>query len=170
LSILVLLVALLGVAASDVDRNRQTLDRWRADVEHYSRLRRDLRDFYALPADRQAALRTLDRELHALEPAVQRRLYGVMDRYAVWRERLGDEQRQRLDLAPPAERLQLIRELRDQQFLDRQPQAVRDRLKGLTAEQLREAIGQLRKEEHRNVLRRQRQAKQQPPAAPIKPK
>jgi hypothetical protein len=151
LTLLLLVLGVLGVAASDDDRNRQLLDRWRAEPEHYARLQKDLRDFYALPADRQAAIRKLDRELHQQDGATQRRLYAVMDRYAVWLERLPEEQRRLLAAAAPAERLQLIRELRDQEFIDRLPQRTRDKVKDLTPEQRKETLKKLRQDEHDNI-------------------
>src|SRR5688572_22443826 len=59
------LLAVAGLAAAaprdlgdaDLERNRRLLDKWRADPEHYARLRRDLKAFYELPESRQQALR-----------------------------------------------------------------------------------------------------------------
>jgi hypothetical protein len=61
-----------------------------------------------------------------------------------------------------------VRENPDQQFLDRLPAAVRDKVKDLPPEQRREAIGQLREEERRNIeqWKRWSHTTLQPAAAP----
>src|SRR4051794_19732203 len=81
-------VALSDPGADEVAHNRRLLERWRADPEHYQRLQRDLRAFWALPPERQQQLRALDRQLHDLDPAAQKRLLEALGRYAYWLERL----------------------------------------------------------------------------------
>jgi hypothetical protein len=170
--LLLALVGLLGAAVfGDLERNRQTLDRWRADPEHYARLQRDLRDFYALPPQIQARIRKLDRELNALDEPMRRRLFGVMERYAQWLEHLPQEQRERLAAAPLSERLQLIRDLRDQQFLDRLPKKLSEPLKAMPLDKWRKEVRKLRQEEQRNEQQWRFQSRQQfQPLPPPKPK
>jgi hypothetical protein len=59
----------------------------------------------------------------------------------------------------------------DQQFLDHLPAAVRDKVKDLPPEQLRQALGKLREEERHNSEQWQRLSRQplQPPGAAAKP-
>jgi hypothetical protein len=153
LGLLLGLVAALGAAVSeDFEKNRRLLQKWRADPDHAARLQRDLRDFHALPPERQAQIRQMDRELHALAPREQRRLYGVMERYTLWLERLPEEQRRHLTAAPAAERLQMIRDIRDEQYLEQLPRAVRERVKGIAPQARHDALSKLRKEEKQNNL------------------
>src|SRR5262245_9551054 len=51
-----------------LEQNRRLLERWRKDPEHFNRLKNDLRAFQALPSEKQARLRQLDRDLHDEEP------------------------------------------------------------------------------------------------------
>jgi hypothetical protein len=143
------LLAALGAAVPEggTERNRQLLARWRQDPEHAARLQRDLRAFYALPAGDQERIRLLDRRLHELPQAEQRRLWGILERYAAWLERLPEEDQRRLAAAGPEERLKLIREIRDAQFLDRLPSRVRQEVLRLPAEQRASRVAQLRRGE-----------------------
>jgi hypothetical protein len=104
----------------DLEQNRRLLEQARNDPQHYERLQRDFRTFLSLPAERQDRLRQLDREVHRKD-ATGARLSRVLQRYKGWLERLSPEQRQRIEQAPDArERLRLIRELRDQQWLPKE--------------------------------------------------
>jgi hypothetical protein len=109
-------------SAEELARNRRELKDLRADAERYARLERDLRAFYALPAERQEKLRRLDRELHEEGPARRARLWGVLRRYAAWLERLPHTDRQRVLSAPSAEaRLAIIKELREKEWIEKLP-------------------------------------------------
>ena len=139
---LLLAAALLGAAVpvlavseaapDDLEHNRRLLERDRADPDHYARLLRDLRAFQALPPDRQAQMRRFDHALHEEDPATQKRLWAVLERYAEWVGRLPEADQQRIDgAADPAERLRIVKDLREQQWVDRLPKADRDALAGL---------------------------------------
>jgi hypothetical protein len=149
---LILLAAVLGVLGAAVpddglEHNRQLLLKWRADPEHDARLERDWRAFLALsPAD-QDRLARLDRQLHELPADERRHLFGVLERYAAWLERLPDDDRKRLASAAPAERLRLIGELRERQFIDRLPERLREEVRRLPPEQRAARVTQLRRED-----------------------
>src|SRR6266851_4058327 len=82
--------------------NRRLLERWRADPEHYARLKRDYRAFMALPADKRDRLRELDHDLREEDASSQARLFRVLDRYTTWLDHLPDEDRARIEAAPNA--------------------------------------------------------------------
>jgi hypothetical protein len=155
-----LLLFLLCLAAAepdssreDLEANRRLLEKWRADPEHYARLHRDLRAFWALPTERRQRLRQLDRDLHETAPGEQKRLLAVLERYSLWLERLPESDRQRLEAAPNStEKLKLIREIRDRQWLDRLPMKIREELRSLPPEQQLKRVQSLRKEEARHRI------------------
>jgi hypothetical protein len=153
-TMLLLLVVLLTLGGADptveLERNRVLLEKWRADPEHWQRLQHDLQAFYALPESRQKAMRRFDRQLHEGDLAVQARRWRVLGRYASWLEKLPAEERRRIDEETnPAKRLQLLRELRSREWLDRLPDRLRNEVLRLPAEQRAERIAQLRAEERR---------------------
>src|SRR5205085_922617 len=53
-------VSLPEPTPEELEANRRLLERYRADPEHFTRLKRDLKAFAALPPERQARLRQLD--------------------------------------------------------------------------------------------------------------
>ncbi len=168
LFLLMALLAALGAAVPDggAERNRQVLERWRQDPDHYARLQRDLRAFYALPPDRQERIRRLDRRLHELPPDKQRRLWGVLERYAAWLERLPEEDQRRLAAAAPEDRLKMIRKLREEQFVDRLPSRVRAEVLRLAEDKRASRVAQLRREEAQQRSGWMGQARLGPPARP----
>jgi len=146
-----LLVGLLAEADSphdDVEHNRRLLEKVRKDPQHYERLRQNLAAFLALPEERQEKLRQLDQELHDKNAKIASRLQRVLERYADWLQSVPEADRQRLqNEADPKKRLQLIRELREQLWVNRLPKAVREELKKLAPDQQRVRVAELRKEE-----------------------
>src|SRR5439155_20684814 len=95
--LLLLTVLLAGAAPAvslpeptpeELEANRRLVERYRADPEHYARLKRDLKAFAALPPERQNRLRQLDQDLHEENAANLTRLWRVLDRYAIWLEHL----------------------------------------------------------------------------------
>src|SRR5262245_33956492 len=83
-----LCVAFATPESEDLERNRRLLEKWKAEPEHYRRLKRDLAAFYALPPERQEEIRDVDRQLHDADSATQARLWAVLERYYTWLERL----------------------------------------------------------------------------------
>jgi hypothetical protein len=163
------LPALAGPGASDEsERNRRLLEQWRADPEHYARLRRDLKAFWELPPEQRDRLRRLDRELRQADARTQKRLWGVLERYAGWLERLPEADRQRIARADRADRVRVIREVRERQFYDRLPAGQRSGLARLPEPELRAQLDRLRREERELRLACTQLAAARP-AAPFKP-
>lgn len=149
--LVLVLVALVSAAAGSahdevLERNRQRLAK--ADPEQQARLLQELRDFHALPAERQRQLRELDARLHAGDADTQARLWGVLERYAAWLDRLPEEARRSILESPPAERLAIIRRMREEEWLASLPAKVRADLNNLPAEKPRR-IAAMRAEERR---------------------
>jgi hypothetical protein len=128
-----------------LEQNRRLLEKWRADPEHYARLQQDLKAFQELPPERQESLRKLDHDLHAEEPAVQARLWRVLDRYTAWLDKLPEADRARIESAPNAkERLRRVKEIRDRQWVSRLPKKQQHEFWKLPPEEQPKAIARLR--------------------------
>lgn len=138
-----------GPDPEQLERNTRLLQRWRTDPDHYARLRRSLQSFSALPPQRQRQLRTLDRQLHDLDPARQRQLWEVLDRYAAWLEHLPEQERNRVLSTPPRGRIPLIRKMREQEWLKSLPFKVQQDLLALSEEDRPRAVEELRQQERR---------------------
>jgi hypothetical protein len=149
-----------AVAGDDVARNRQQLTQWRQDAEHAARLQRDLQAFHALPRERQEQIRDLDRRLHDTDDKTRWHLWQVMERYAAWLESVPEEDRRRLAEAAPAERLQLVRAIRDRQFLERLPPKEREEVLRLPVVQMPQRLAQLRQQEKQRQDELRRLARQ----------
>jgi hypothetical protein len=144
------LICLLGGSADrdTLERNQQRLEKWKADPEQYARLLGDLRSFFALPPERQAALRDIDTKIHSGSLAKQARIWGVLERYNDWLDRLSNDDRRRVLDAPTTEdRLAVIRFLRDRDWAERAPPVIKLELSKLPPEQRLRRIAELREEE-----------------------
>jgi len=142
------LPAVSDTSADPVEQNRRLIEKLRAEPERYERLKRDLKAFLALPADRQARLRQLDQALHASDPEEQERLWQIMDRYVTWLERLPEKDRRPVDEAPdPTSRLKVVKEVLENQWIDRLPRAKRDQLAGVTGDKRATLIARFKEEE-----------------------
>jgi hypothetical protein len=142
------LLALADSASSEQEQNQRQLDKWRTDSAHYNRLLHDLKRFLSLPPEKQERLRQLDRALHEEDSAGYARLRGVLDRYADWLRRLPEADRGKIEAAANTrERIQLIRELREREWVEKLPLATREALRKLPAEQQPVRIAALRREE-----------------------
>src|SRR5690242_1822023 len=108
-SLLVLLGALALPAAAAPDggdalqHNRELLEKWRADPDHYARLQRDLRAFWAMPPARRKQIRRLDQELHQADAKTRKRLWAVLERYHAWLEALPEADRARVEAVTSAD-------------------------------------------------------------------
>ena len=82
--------------------------------------------FRALPPARRAEVVKLDHDLHAKEPRERDRLFRALEAYAVWLERLPESERRGV-LAQDTSglRLGVVRRVREQQWWDVLPPAVR---------------------------------------------
>jgi hypothetical protein len=132
----------------DQESNHRLLEKWKADPEHYTRLRYDLSTFLALPVERQAQLRELDRALHEENSATYARLRRTLERYHEWLRTLPQAERQKLDSLPTShERLLFIKQLREQEWISRLPKTVQDELRNLPADKQPARIAELRRED-----------------------
>jgi len=105
----------------------------RKDPE-FARLYHDGKAFLALPAAKQEAMRKLHADLHGLSPHERHRLEEVLTRYADWLDGLAETDRQTVIDAPEKRaRLQAIKKLREQEWVARQPKALRQYLDKLPA-------------------------------------
>src|SRR5437879_3662833 len=139
ISLLVLLIALPLVALADgndeQERNRKLLEKARSDPQHYARLLQDFQAFLALPEEKQKELRKLDRDLHDEDSAGYARLQRVLERYNDWLQRLPEAERQKLESAADSkEKLRLIKEMRERQWIGRLPRTYQEELARLASE------------------------------------
>ncbi len=150
-----------------LEHNRELLEKWRADPDHYARLQRDLRAFWALPPARRRQMRQLDQDLQHADAKARKRLWAVLERYHAWLEALPEAERQRVESAASAdERLRVIREIRERQWVDRLPLKVREELEQLPPERRPAQIALLRKEEQRHRREWRRGLRLPPPFRP----
>jgi hypothetical protein len=142
-------LAVAELSADDLAANRRLLAQWRADPDHYARLKRDYQALMALPPERLERMRKLDRDLRALDPVTQARLWKVMERYSAWLERLPDADRRRIEEAADSdERLHLIKELREREWIAHLPKVDQVKVNATPAGPQREhLLAQLRQEE-----------------------
>jgi hypothetical protein len=145
LLLLPIAAALAESAPDDTERNARRLEKLRADPAVYDRLKRDLRAFCAMSAEKQEQLRQLDRDLHDQDSATQRHLWDVLERFSAWLEHLPEEDRRRIETAASRdERLKIIKEIREQEFIRRLPRKEREELLQLADEARAEKLAQLR--------------------------
>jgi len=157
-----LVVVLGGVLAAapaansdidNLDHNRRLLEKWRADPDHYERLQADLRAFYNLPSEEQERLRRIDRHLSEADPATRERLLAVLNRYRAWLENLEETPQEQVRAAQtPGERLKVIVELRQKEWIARQPEKIRRELENLPADQRAARMAELVHEEQSQKL------------------
>jgi hypothetical protein len=173
------LLVLLGAAAAALpaaavadggdalEHNRALLEKWRADPDHYARLLRDLRAFWALPPARRKQMRQLDQDLQQESPKARKRLWTVLERYHAWLEGLPAADRARVEAAAGAEeRLRVVREIRERQWVNHLPAKVKEDLLQLPPERRPGQIALLRKEEQRHRREWKRGLRLPPPFRP----
>jgi hypothetical protein len=144
-------IATLAVTAADGDGPRaRLLEIKGTDPERYSRIRKNYERFRAMPAAQQERLRTLDRQLHEEDSQTRARLMQVMDDYAAWFTRLPDEDRRRIQSTTTAdEKLRVVREIRNRQWVAQLPQAARDELKAAPANKKQDVLDKWRADERK---------------------
>jgi hypothetical protein len=150
--------------------NQRLLEKWRADPDHNARLERDLAAWRAMPAERRALLRKLDHDLHQQDSATQQRLWGVLERYHAWLRRLPESDRRRLrEAADGPARLRLVKELREKEWIGRQPEPVRKELMKLAPASRSREVARLREEQRQRYrLALETPLKQPRPAQPMR--
>jgi hypothetical protein len=136
-----------------LEQNRRLLEKWRADPEHFARLKRDHAAFKAMSPERQDRLRQFDLDLHSEDPATQARLLAVLERYVAWLDKLDSGDRAWIESAPdPSTRLERVKTIRDKQWVKRLPRQVQEDLAKLPADQRPARIAELRQEERQRRL------------------
>jgi hypothetical protein len=137
----------------DRERNRQLLQKWKNDPEHFARLQRDLSDFWSMPDAKRRKIRELDAAFHELDTQTQKRLWKVADRYVEWLENLSEEERQRIEESNNSiERLGLIRSIRERQWIEGLPRNLREDLQKLPQEERANQVAQLREQERQQKI------------------
>jgi hypothetical protein len=134
-------------SAEELERNRRLLQAWRADPEHYARLRHDLKAFWEMTPEQRERLRRLDHDLHETDARTQKRLFAILERYASWLERLPESDRQQIAAVDRSDRVKAIQAVRDRQYIDSLPTKLRDELTQLPATERRTQIDRLRKQD-----------------------
>jgi hypothetical protein len=138
------------VAPDEVEANRVRLLKLRDDPVAYAELMRQAGEFLRLPEERREQLVQLDSEFRRQDPARQARLKVILQRYTAWRQRLGEDDRQRLHDAPTAaDRLRLVRELRERDWVRRFSKAQRDQIARLPNPERTALIHKIRQERQR---------------------
>jgi hypothetical protein len=138
-------------APDELDHNRRLLERYRADPEHYARLVQNLRAFQALPPARQEKMRQFDRALHEEDSDTQTRLWEVLERYVAWEDRLPEDDRKRLDnTTERTEKITLVRELRQTEWVERLPKLEREDLLAMTPAMRASRVAVLHEEERKS--------------------
>jgi hypothetical protein len=141
------LTALSDPVPDAVEANRDALKRLRDDPKAHAALLRDARAFLQLPEERREQLVKLENDLQRVEPAKREKLLRVLRRYAAWQDRLGDQERRSIqDAATAKDRLEVVRELREREWVKRLPKADREKLNGLQGAQRSQMIRRLRLE------------------------
>jgi hypothetical protein len=154
------LIATISVRADDSPQSSRTLkdnpeqrrraleEKARQDPEWYRRTLRDLDDFRSLPADQQERIRELDRQLNAQDSRSRQKLMRAMERYSAWLDHLSPADRKYVENAPNSkERLRRIREVRDKQWVQTLPKAVREEIMRAKGKERAELIQKYRQEE-----------------------
>jgi hypothetical protein len=147
--VLAALGALVGAdAPSSQEEALRRLEELRGQPAAYERMRKDLAAFYELPPERRDELRRLHQSIQDKDLPTRLELLEGLERYADWRERLSEEERAQIDSAPSkADRLNVIRRLREDQWIRTLPSRQRDELASLTGTERAARIAQLRREE-----------------------
>ncbi len=145
------LLAWPDVTPEDLEQNQRRWLQLRRFPDKTQKIRADAHAFFQLPLERQERYLRFDRELREEDSATQATLINVLERYQDWLERLPLEQKQKiLGIADLKERLTAIRELREQEWMSRQPKSQREQWQKLSGEAKSQFVQALRAEERRS--------------------
>jgi hypothetical protein len=118
--------ALLAVESAFSQDTRAKSD---ARVDAMRKMVREAKTFFALPPERQEAMRKLDDDLNKLTPGERKRLLHAMQWYADWLDKQSPQDREAiLSLPDRNARLAKIKERLEQEWVARQPKKTRDLL------------------------------------------
>lgn len=152
---LCLLIAVAPMAASppsdaELEYGKKKYEVWRQFPDKFAVLRSSANAFAALPKPRQEQLEHFDADLAKLPSADQAKLHNVLDRYNDWLAKLSEEDRDRvLDAPDKAARIAVIKELRQAEWLTRQPKTTRDGFTKIPPDLRPQAIDRARAEERK---------------------
>lgn len=148
------LVLLFGMALAvhadapivdEQEQNRNQLEKFKKDKAHYERLRESLQEFLALPRERQDSMRQLVRDLGEENAETRARLLRVLERYVDWMEGLPETERQSiLKAGSRDERLRMIQQVCERQWIAGLPRKIQDELQTLPGQQKAARLAQLR--------------------------
>ncbi len=133
---LALTCVLADSGADDLEASRRRLEAWRKfHPEEAERMQATLKRFLDLPEKRREAIVKLDRDLHDVPKARKTKYFNALDRFADWLDRLhtvNPKAWQAIKDAPNAvERLKLIRDQREREWMESQPKPYRDEFEKL---------------------------------------
>jgi hypothetical protein len=132
------------------EQPRRLPQRIRDDPEHYARLKAEWHRFMKLPRDKRDRMRDFDEQLHEEDPTTQARLWAVLDRYATWLDHLDEKDRQEIESAGD-HKLNVIKSLREREWIAHQPKGWRDRLDGAPPAERAALIESRRREERKRL-------------------
>jgi hypothetical protein len=139
---------------AEIDANRRRLaELQQQHPEKLQKLRAEAAAFFALPEQRRQQIAEIDEALARQPRTVQRRLTDVLDRYTRWLDSLDETSRKRLAAAPDRKsRLAVIRELREQEWIQNQPQAIQSELQKLQGDAYAKRLAELKQQERQRKL------------------
>ncbi len=150
------LAAVPEPSADELQANRRRFEQLRKlhpEVVH--KLREDADDFFKLLKERRRRIVQIHKELHQESAATQARLFNVLDRYVEWLEdpKADKEARKKIAEAKDKnERLALIKDLREREWIKDQPKAVRDKIDQLQVQERKNFIAKEKGEERQRRL------------------
>jgi hypothetical protein len=140
----------VGEAGDDADSGHKHALPWRDDPDQYRRLKEEWKAFHKLPTEKQERLRQFDEQLGEEPPVVRARLWTVLDRYAAWLKGLDEKDRQQIESAPDADkRLEVIRALRERDWVSHLARAEREKIEQAPAEERGKLVEAMRQKERR---------------------
>ena len=150
------LAAIPEPTAEELLANRRRFEQLRKHPEVLAKLRDEAEDFFKLPKERRRQIVQIHKDLNQESAATQARLHNVLDRYVEWLDLLSKadkDSRKKLDEAKDKnERLALIKDLREQQWIKDQPKAVRDKIARLEGGERKNFIAKEKHDERQRKL------------------
>jgi hypothetical protein len=133
----------------DEPEPRRLPARWRDDPAEHRRLKDEWTAFHKLPKARRDRLRQIDEDLNDEPPASRARLWAVLFRYTAWLDRLDERDRRQIESAPDeASRLEIIKGLRQAEWVAHLPRAQREKIDAAAPADRTALIDKLRRLEH----------------------
>lgn len=153
LAVFVALPAGWSDETSERAERRRQIQSWKeTDPERYARLLRHDALFQSFSPEQQAKLRRFDEQLQAEPPEVRDRLLHVLGEYVAWLTRLPQADRERIEQAAnDRERVNVIREIKERQWIESQPPARRNQYQSSPPAERHALIEQWRQEDRQRA-------------------